>query len=208
MEPKKIRGWKELVSDLKEVRNFGIHGAQTKNVPAIFKDIPEIGCVWGHYFGADKKSRELNNSDFYQKLYASIGVAQGFSRAYKVESGKIEVIDDLTLILGICPNPDISLDNNLRSAPGFTSYGQTFPIGHDMSRLFNFYTLVLNKDELNEIDARAEKTRRIGKNFVCPYTGASYFIRNSIIEELLLKLKTTTRQHLEGTTKDTQVQAQ
>ncbi|MEI6850046.1 MAG: hypothetical protein WCK29_03330 [archaeon] len=194
MNVSKINGWSELVSNLKRFKSFGFHGAENKNLQSILNEVPHYGGVFGHYFGANKDMKKEPNELFYQRLYSSIGVAQGFSRAYQIEKGNMAVFSSVALIFGINDEyPDRFLGH---TADG--TYGKTLAIGHDMSEEFKFYPLILPKIKLEEINVAADFMRDKSKNDACPYVATSYFINRKIIEGLLREMKKATREHIKS----------
>lgn len=192
MKPTKISGWKELVHDLKRMPSFGFHGAKNSNLQSILISIPEEGGLLGHYFGANNEMKNESDEKFYQRLYAGMRVAKNYSQALLVDKGKMQIRDDLLVILGISNDEE----NSRLGHRATTSYGESLAIGHDMNSRFSFYPLILTKDHLAEIDKSANSIRERSKNDHCPYVATSYFIEKRIIEKLLLKMKKTTAEHI------------
>jgi hypothetical protein len=203
--PERLRKWRDIVRTLKQAPNFGIHGIQHKNLlsilnkeslfnspDTIFGHYPDT--IFGHYFAIDNNAKQENDSDFYDKLWASISVAIAYSTTFSLEEDYAVLRDKPCLLLGV--DREIPLIKGVKSAR-LSHYGRedctpTFEVGHE------FY---INMQDIFHLEIEDDKIKKINlqmKEFCQKYSitvespgrkiSQAYFMENRLIREFLKKI--------------------
>lgn len=185
MDVKKVPNWRNLVRILKEGPDFGIHGTKFEKAQKILLD----GDTWvlAHYFCVGENQKKLPDVEFYEKLWASIGIAYHFSECMDVNKKELTFIRNPCLVLGINRNEDrCSLED--RSLPGASVYGskgETFPIGHDFYKFagIEVKSIYIDDSGIGDIQRKLAQYSAKPKVYSCLYPDIShaYFVEREII---------------------------
>ena len=192
--PVKVKNWHEIVRALKLGHDFGIHGARHENLAGIIEDSQKGMVVIGHYFAVGEREKELNDNEFYQRLWASIDVALGFSTRYDIKENKA-VFDGLpSIVLGI--HNHIYSRGIITNDSGnitISSYDdgngnsmRAFPIRHDfIPELFSVRCLEIQESEIEKINSGLEKFCA-KRDF--DTISKTYFVSRELIKRMVLKI--------------------
>jgi len=93
--------YERVIETLKAGPDFGIHGARYDNLSKLLKS--PNSCI-GHYFCVGREERKLPDDEFYERLWASVDIALGYS-------ARIEIIDDRRVSFSSQPTLILIIDN-------------------------------------------------------------------------------------------------
>lgn len=156
----RVRNHDEVIRTLKQGPSFGIHGATFKNSWKILnKGSMRIPC---HYFAADEKQRELDDNEFYERLWASVERAIGYSCNREI---KDNFLYQLKLSCLPCTLLGVDKSNtgmiNGTDDPESSRYGhkyRTFGIGHDFAKdILDVHYLIIPGEEIETINKRLSR---------------------------------------------------
>jgi len=182
------RNWREIVSDLNAGPNFGIHGTERENLQRILDD--QESTVYCHYFVIGDLEKRIPDSEFYQKLWASISLASRRSYSLRTDEEGIHFTGTPCILVatdqnytGLFGNPRRERSNHFD-----TTYGETFGVGHEFfvgPDNLKLEDITIEDPELELISRRAarhyEQTPQYGD--ICKF----YFVEREIIRSLIKK---------------------
>lgn len=181
------KNWREIVGDLKDGPNFGIHGTKYKNLINIL--VEKQNFTYAHYFIVGEKQKSLPNEEFYEKLFGSLSVVCGHSFDCEFYDERVKFSSSPSILLGV--EKEIATLHEKKGERS-TPYGKgrtTFPVGHDFILDFvNLEGIVLGGLELENINKKFLKFHDKIKKDLYWKIPARYFVEKEVIKELIKRI--------------------
>jgi hypothetical protein len=189
----RLENFDEVVRILKQGPDFGLHGAEAKNIGAMLEN--KGLNVMGHYFST-KGEKETDDETFYGKLAASVDTAMNQSASqnfiFEIQGHNAIFLSWPCIILGVDGRRQGWIRPS-QNEPITSDYGKarkTFGISHDMSTDLDFHVLVINGEELKDINKELGKFCEENRLTPTLYKGVpeAHFVQDNLVKRMIRKI--------------------